>query len=142
MDKTIPRGIRNNNPLNIRVGNSWRGEVECPTDKDFEQFKEMRFGIRAGFILLKRYIERYHLTTITDIISRWAPPSENKTAAYIANVSKLSGIGVLEELDFKNMEQMFALVDAMIQIECGCHIPKKEIIAGYNMVYCLPSYSF
>lgn len=141
MDKSIPRGIRNNNPLNIRVGNSWRGEIECPTDKEFEQFKTMRFGIRAGFILLRRYIERYHLTTIKDIISRWAPPSENKTAAYIANVSKLSGIGVLEVIDFSNMEQMVALVDAMIYIECGTHIPQEEIILGYFLAIDVPGYS-
>lgn len=128
-----PRGIRNNNPLNIRVGNSWLGEVEHPTDKDFEQFKEMRYGIRAGFILLKRYIKRYHLTTITDIISRWAPPIENKTAAYIANVSKLSGIGVLDEVVFDDSDTMCALVDAMIRIECGCALPMEDIRDGYYL---------
>lgn len=129
-----PRGIRNNNPLNIRVGNSWLGEVENPTDKDFEQFQKMRYGVRAGFILLRRYIERYHLNTITDIISRWAPPSENKTAAYIANVSKLSGIGVHDNISFEDMDTMCALVDAMIRVECGCPIPMKTIMDGYDLV--------
>ena len=40
----IPRGIRNNNPLNIRVGNNWKGEVSQPTDHTFEQFTEMKWG--------------------------------------------------------------------------------------------------
>lgn len=127
------RGIRNNNPLNIRVGNSWWGEVDNPTDKDFEQFTEMCWGIRAGFILLQRYIERYQLNTITDIISRWAPPSENKTAAYIAHVSKLSGIGVLDVISFEDVETMCRLVDAMIRIECGCPVDMEDICAGYFM---------
>ena len=73
--KPIPRGIRNNNPLNIRIGNVWLGEVPNPTDHEFEQLVSMFYGLRAGFILLRRYIRRYHLTTVPDIISRWAPGS-------------------------------------------------------------------
>ena len=34
----------------------------------------------------------YRLYTIRGIISRWAPSSENDTSAYIANVSRLTGI--------------------------------------------------
>ena len=36
---------------------------------------------------------QYRLFTIRAIISKWAPPMENKTEAYIANVSRLTGIG-------------------------------------------------
>ena len=52
----IPRGIRNNNPLNLRVGNNWKGEVSQPTDHTFEQFTEMKWGVRAAFIVLRNYI--------------------------------------------------------------------------------------
>ena len=45
---TIPRGIRNNNPLNIRIGNQWLGERANPNDPAFEQFVAMEYGIRAG----------------------------------------------------------------------------------------------
>jgi hypothetical protein len=47
----IPRGIRNNNPLNLRVGNNWKGEVSQPTDHTFEQFTEMKWVVRTGYRL-------------------------------------------------------------------------------------------
>lgn len=131
--QTIPRGIRNNNPLNIRIGNKWLGEVPCPTDNQFEQFTKMEYGIRAGFLLIKRYIERYHLNTIFLIVSRWAPPSENKTCAYIAAVEKLSGIPADKELRFYDNVEMVSLVDAMIVVECGQHIDKDIISKGYML---------
>ena len=131
MTKTLPRGIRNNNPLNIRIGNRWIGEVENPTDKEFEQFKDMKFGLRAGFILLKRYIERYQLTTITDIISRWAPSKENNTKEYIAMVSNFSGIGILDEISFNNSFQMIDLVQGMIIVECGQTLNNVEVADAY-----------
>ena len=129
----IPRGIRNNNPLNIRIGNKWLGEVPCPTDNQFEQFTKMEYGVRAGFLLIKRYIERYHLNTIFLIVSRWAPPSENKTDAYIASVVKLSRIPANKELRFYDYDEMITLVDAMIVVECGQHIDKDIISKGYML---------
>lgn len=129
----IPRGIRNNNPLNIRIGNKWHGEVPCPTDNQFEQFTRMEYGVRAGFLLIKRYIERYHLNTITLIVSRWAPPSENKTSTYIASVEKLSGIPSYKELRYCDYDEMISLVDAMIVVECGQHIDIDTIRRGYEL---------
>ena len=38
----MTRGIRNNNPMNIRRSTSlWVGEVRNGTDREFEQFHEM-----------------------------------------------------------------------------------------------------
>ena len=96
-----PRGIRNNNPLNIRKGNNWKGERPHQTDKAFEEFQSMEFGIRAGFIILRKYINGYFgLTakhnTIEKIIRRWAPPSENATQNYIDFVAKDMGIAPKE----------------------------------------------
>ena len=129
----IPRGIRNNNPLNIRIGNKWLGEVPAPTDTQFEQFTRMEYGVRAGFLLIKRYIERYHLNTIKLIVSRWAPTSENKTDVYIASVEKLSGIPADKELRFYDNVEMVSLVDAMIVVECGQHIDIDIIRKGYML---------
>ena len=129
----IPRGIRNNNPLNIRIGNKWLGEVPAPTDTQFEQFTRMEYGVRAGFLLIKRYIERYHLNTIFLIVSRWAPPSENKTDVYIASVEKLSGIPADKELRFYDNVEIVSLVDAMIVVECGQHIDMDIIRKGYML---------
>lgn len=45
----LPRGIRNNNPLNIKIGNDWKGEVPN-TDGTFEQFESMEYGLRAELL--------------------------------------------------------------------------------------------
>ena len=84
--KIVPRGIRNNNPLNIRIGNTWLGERRNPTDNQFEEFDSMKYGYRAAFCILRRYIRRYHLDTVAKIISTWAPASENNTLKYIDTV--------------------------------------------------------
>lgn len=130
--KPIPRGIRNNNPLNIRVGNVWLGEVPNPTDNEFEQFVSMFYGLRAGFILLRRYIRRYHLTTVPDIISRWAPGSENNTVKYIDTVCQLSGIAPDAQIKYEDEETLVNLVDAMILVECGQHVDRATIIKAYR----------
>ena len=91
---SLPRGIRNNNPLNIRRSkDQWKGLADAQTDRAFCQFKSLEYGWRAAFYLLTRtYYHKYRLYTIRTIIRRWAPPGENNTEAYIANVSRLTGI--------------------------------------------------
>ena len=87
-----PRGIRNNNPLNIRKGNNWKGERPNQTDPAFEEFESMEYGIRAAIKLIRNKIQgkgKGHrpLCTIRTLVSSWAPPCENKTEAYIRFVS-------------------------------------------------------
>lgn len=131
-NKPLPRGIRNNNPLNIRIGNVWLGEVTDPTDPNFEQFQSMIYGVRAGFVLLRRYINHYHRTTIPQVISAWAPVCENDTTRYIDKVSEVSGISLDTQLNFFDKDQMVKLVDAMILVENGQHIDRDIIVKGYN----------
>ena len=76
----LPRGIRNNNPLNIRrtAKDQWKGLRAQQTDASFCQFESLDYGWRAAFYLLTRtYYHKYRLFTIRAIISRWAPPNEN-----------------------------------------------------------------
>ena len=95
-----PRGIRNNNPLNIRKGSNWKGERPNQKDRAFEEFQTMQYGIRAGFIILRKYVTGYNgltnkFNTIEKIVRRWAPPTENVTQRYIDFVAKDMGITVL-----------------------------------------------
>lgn len=133
MKSNTPRGIRNNNPLNIRIGNTWFGEVPNPTDGTFEQFMEMKYGVRAAFILLDRYINRYKLNTITPICSRWAPSCENYTLNYIKTVEKVSGIGPIERIKFDDRKTMLNLFKGMCVAENGCKIDDCDIEAGYEL---------
>lgn len=126
-----PRGIRNNNPLNIRVGNKWVGEVQNHTDPTFEQFTCMPYGLRAAFIILRRYINIYKLDTISKIVSRWAPSSENNTIAYIRWVSDSMKYDADAPLSYNDKQKMFALVKAMVRVECGREVDDIDIMAGY-----------
>ena len=127
----IPRGIRNNNPLNIRVGNNWKGEVSQPTDHTFEQFTEMKWGVRAAFVVLRNYIQRHKLNTIRKIIPRWAPANENNTLAYIATVSQRANIQPDEPISFDNTCQMIALLLAMCFVENGLEISLDDVVEGW-----------
>lgn len=128
-----PRGIRNCNPLNIRIGNTWLGERDNPDDTEFEQFVSMVYGLRAGFIILRRYIRRYHLNTVQLIISRWAPRSENDTSAYVSTVCRETGLQPDQPIDFAEQEVMTRLVAAMCLVECGQPVDISLIIKAYNM---------
>ena len=132
--KKIPRGIRNNNPLNIRIGNDWKGEVENPTDSQFEQFKTMTWGVRAAFIVLYNYIVRRKVNMIALIINRWAPTNENDTLAYMKQVSKISKIGLYDPIDFYDRESMVKLFKGMCMVENGCIIDEDDIYLGYDLV--------
>lgn len=140
MDKSlVPRGIRNNNPLNIRVGNNWQGERKVKTDKAFEEFESMQYGVRAGLIILRKYMSGYNgltrkFNTVDLIIRRWAPPSENKTEDYISQVCKTSGIPRHQKFTFSQKKLVVGLVDAMIRVECGQPIDTKIIESAYDML--------
>ena len=133
MDKQTPRGIRNNNPMNVRIGNNWWGESEKQTDRQFEQFEKMEFGIRAAFLILRRYIEKYGRNTVRKIVLTWSPENENNTVAYIQAVSNKVGIDPDEPINYEDKETMLKLVDAMIQVECGQPVGMALITKGYDI---------
>ena len=46
----MSRGLRNNNPLNIRLSATtvWQGEIRPSQDRSFCQFRTMAYGYPAG----------------------------------------------------------------------------------------------
>lgn len=130
-----PRGIRNNNPLNIRKGCKWIGLRPTQTDKEFCQFTWMVYGIRAGFITLRTYIRKHKCNTIEKIISRWAPRKENDTAAYIRAVAKRTRLATDLPIRIEDKKELCSLVSAMIEVECGCSVDIDTIRMGYNLAY-------
>lgn len=128
------RGIRNNNPLNIRHNrnNRWQGTYEQQTDPEFVRFASMQFGIRAGFIILRNYIKLGH-KDVASIISRWAPSKENDTEAYIRHVCVMALLSPFQPIAFEDKPTMVALVSAMIRVECGRPVNKSIIEHAYEM---------
>lgn len=132
---TLPRGYRNNNPLNIRINsaNNWQGKVTPNTDGAFEQFTSMAYGFRAAFILIRNYINNYGATTVQAIISKWAPNNENNTAAYISAVCGSTGFSPDTIINPYNETQMCKLVFAMAIVENGYAPNMSDVVAGWNL---------
>ena len=127
--KQLPRGIRNNNPLNLRRTKSqWKGLVSNPTDKAFCQFVDIHYGIRAAFICLRSYIRKYRICQVKDIIYRWAPPTDgNNTALYISHVCKAMNCSPEHFVVF-SYNEMSAMVRGMSFVENGGDYLKEEDI--------------
>lgn len=96
-ESSLPRGMRNNNPGNIKknAANSWKGKIANGTDPVFEQFETFALGTRALVKLLQNYIDRGN-NTVSKIIARWAPAGvdNNPTSSYAAWVAQKSGLGL------------------------------------------------
>lgn len=126
-DALLPRGIRNNNPGNIRHGADWRGMRATQTDPAFVQFETPEYGIRALFRTLRTYYDLHGLRTVRQIIGRWAPPNENDTEAYVQAVARSVGVAPSEPLE---MSRHFpALMKAIIAHENGRQPYTDEQIA-------------
>jgi len=110
-----PIGFRNNNPGNIRPGDSWQGMTG--TNGGFVVFTDMSFGIRALGTDLRTKINK-GLDTISAIIYRYAPPSENDTGAYIESVSDDTGLSPSQKLA-ADRDTLRKLVRAIINHENG-----------------------
>lgn len=115
------RGIRNNNPGNIRWGDEWQGLVPQAqrTDKSFCQFISPEYGIRAMIIILRNYQSKYGLKTITGIVKRWAPPNENDTQAYTRSVATATDTDADKPIDLTDSRKLFPLLQAIIKHENG-----------------------
>ncbi|MDR2928386.1 MAG: hypothetical protein LBV41_09360 [Cytophagaceae bacterium] len=127
-----PRGHRNNNPLNIRHSKDvFQGEVKG-IDRSFKTFSTMPYGYRAAFVTLGTYLSR-GWNTIEKIIAKWAPPTENNTEAYIANVERWSGVPRDKELTAADGADYIMIVAAMSFVENGVNADINHVKAGFTL---------
>lgn len=128
------RGLRNNNPGNIRKNNiRYDGEMTISTDDQFKQFNTMEHGYRAMFTLLYTYQKRYGLTCIEQFIMRYAPPVENHTNVYIKNVCRWSGFSRNAPLSTITQTDMMPVVAAMSRVENGVEADSLSLFKGWQM---------
>lgn len=120
--KVFPRGIRNNNPGNIKEnGTPWKGrikpadQVEPMKDDVFVVFSSMRYGLRAMARALLNRMNRGE-NSIRQLVTAWAPPTENLTNEYVNAVSARTGIAPDAPL---KREDTPRLMEAMILHENG-----------------------
>jgi hypothetical protein len=141
------RGLRNNNPLNIRhSADRWEGARIEQTDKSFVQFTTMAYGYRAAWKVLesywKHFKEKREAFTVENIIGRWAPPSENDTEAYVRTILRLTGLGGQERMPRPFMgialDKLGRLLMAMTVMECGIayqEVDEQAIWEGYDLAF-------
>lgn len=134
-----PRGIRNHNPGNLRPGDHWRGATG-EDEAHYLVFSEAHWGLRAMAINLLNQQRRHHLDTLRAIFTKYAPPSENDTDAYVAAMARALGVGADEQLDLLHDRAQFTLlVRAVIRHENGVQPYgdaelERAIAAAYNEV--------
>ncbi len=130
----LSRGLRNCNPGNIRLSCSkFKGEVTPSKDAEFKEFLSIEWGYRAMFVILHNYDELYSINTLSKIISRWAPHTENDTSAYIRSVAKRLGCGTTSHINTLDRETMIALVSSMSWIENGEKANPADVLAGWKL---------
>lgn len=145
MAAKLPRGIRNNNPLNIRKGARWLGQRYNQTDKEFCEFQTMAYGFRAAFRTLITYYTKHDCRNLENIIFRWAPPKENNTLAYLTHVSLKAGIDMtsrqLPDPCFQcNWPIWRRIIMAMASVETGLSLSQlqeyeRDLRRGMRMVF-------
>ena len=115
------RGLRNNNPGNlVRTSLAWQGKIPFPESKDlkFEQFSEIKYGLRA---MLKDVIHDINKgkNTVSALITEYAPSVENDTKGYILKVCKTLGVQPNEKLSTINSSFLVLLIRAICKVELG-----------------------
>lgn len=129
MGQSGARGIKNNNPGNIRKSPiAWQGKTG--NDGVFEIFATAFDGIRALARNLLAYQLKHGDATIEQIITRWAPASENDTKAYINHVAAMMNTAPNAALDLKNPATLDALTRAIITHENGNNPYDAATVAG------------
>jgi hypothetical protein len=118
--RRLPRGIRNHNPGNIRHSKArWRGMAVAQTDPAFVQFDAPEFGVRALMRVLVTYAVKHGLRNVEGMITRWAPPVENDTRAYINAISRALGVAPDAPIDLCERRTMITLARAIVRHENG-----------------------
>lgn len=129
-----PRAVRNRNPLNIRPnGDQWRGMTgvdRTGTAAGFVTFDSVTSGARAAAVDLTNKWRR-GLDNVHEIVSTWAPRSENDTPAYVAAVSRAMGVGPRARLNLDDPAVLARLMLAMADHESGRgHFTLQQMLAG------------
>lgn len=111
----LPLGLRNNNPGDIRTGQLWQGAIG--SENGFVTFSNLSWGLRAMGTDLANKMKR-GLQTVTDIVSVYAPPSENDTQLYINQIAACLGVGKDDPLSM-DAGTLHVLIRCMMNKELG-----------------------
>lgn len=128
---TQPRGVRNNNPLNIkRSSQVFLGETTNIYETTFKTFKSVVWGFRAAICIIRTYIMLKDCKTPYAIIHRWCP--DETADRYTVFVCRKVGIDPNQEINFAQRTIIVALVSAMAIFETGVTFDNTIINDAYQ----------
>jgi len=131
-------GLRTNNPMNVRPFTIlYKGQTGV-SNNGGAIFQSVEYGLRAGAMELYINYVKHGYNTLTKTISDFSPSSDgNDTAAYIAYVSKKTGIAP-NEIFSLNKANLAKIMEAMINVEIGSkyakYITKTMINNGIDLL--------
>lgn len=135
MGKRLPRGLRNNNPGNIRLSkDKWKGLREKQEDPDFFQFVSIEWGYRALMRILQNYRRNHGLQTMGDFINRWAPYTENDTGGYVRKVCREMEVPSTYIPDVDDKATMCAFAAAISLVENGVAAVMRDVEKGWELL--------
>lgn len=109
------RAWRNLNPGNIRYSEFSRNAGAIGQAGGFAVFPDEETGTRAISSLLRG--KSYNNLTIARAITRYAPPSENNTAAYHRRIQQITGLNINRRISDLSDGELSRVVDAIRAIE-------------------------
>lgn len=112
-----PKSVRNNNPTNMRYLRTSAFDGQTGNDGGYGVYRDVLSGTRAGFKNLQNYFSRDGLDTVREIVSKWAPSSENPTSSYITFVA--GQLGVSPDQGLRYDVHARSLIKAMSRFEAG-----------------------
>ena len=121
--------IAKNNIFNIRAGKAqWLGMTG--TRRGFVEFDTQEHGIRAWLVLMRNYRRQYGCRTIRQIVTRFAPPSENQTERYIKFCCQ--GVMLDADCELTSLTDYAYLGKYMARMETGTAVTVHEILEVMN----------
>lgn len=127
------RAERNNNPGNLNFVGQAGATLEGGNNARFAKFGSTAEGVSALAKQLQRYGER-GLDTVSKIINKYAPSSENNTQAYIDALSKRLGVSGDQRLDLSDSNTLTGLIKGIARHEAGSdYLSDSDVMTGLSM---------
>lgn len=130
--RNTSRAERNNNPGNLEFRGQ-RGATPEDGSGRFAKFGSAEEGVAALARQLQLYGSR-GINTIEKIISKYAPPSENNTAAYVNAMVNRLGVASTKELDLNDPATLSGLIQGISKHEAGrSFLSEQQVMTGLTM---------
>lgn len=125
------RGLRNNNPCNLKSSKNTKWDGQIGSDGKFIIFESPEYGIRACAKNLKNYQQKNGLDTLRSMVYRMGPPHENDTKKYVRNLSNIVGVSPDEKINV--LKHLPEIIKGIIFLENGKMPYPEKMFIGYTI---------